>query len=335
MTILYPRTSLRVVHLNGSRTGVVYIAFSHLGAVYVVDSGGSHLQLVDREAYTPRVSPDGSRIAYSAYKESGWLPWNHVESWEIMTANPDGSDHRKLTENATFDMDPVWSPDGTSIFFRSVSGDYDSTGISVVAANGSDSPVAINEVYTAGDDPIIKAPVLSPDGSRIAFSVGKHDLGSDLYVVEIDGSGLTKLDEETSLPAWSPDSRRIAFAKREVEDGGYVAVRIYTIGIDGTDVRELISFPEGEVVWTDNISWSPDGSEILFGSYIVDTDTYALRTFPASELASLSPVDSRIAVYNQIIGPGGVLYTVARDGSDVRVLVEQDEDGNLVAAKGR
>ena len=159
--------------------------------------------------------------------------------------------------------------------------------------------------------------------------------GSDLYVVEIDGSGLTKLDEETSLPAWSPDSRRIAFAKREVEDGGYVAVRIYTIGIDGTDVRELISFPEGEVVWTDNISWSPDGSEILFGSYIVDTDTYALRTFPASELASLSPVDSRIAVYNQIIGPGGVLYTVARDGSDVRVLVEQDEDGNLVAAKGR
>ena len=156
------------------------IAFSHLGAVYVVDSGGSHLQLVDREAYTPRVSPDGSRIAYSAYKESGWLPWNHVESWEIMTANPDGSDHRKLTENATFDMDPVWSPDGTSIFFRSVSGDYDSTGISVVAANGSDSPVAINEVYTAGDDPIIKAPVLSPDGSRIAFSVGKHDLGKRL-----------------------------------------------------------------------------------------------------------------------------------------------------------
>ena len=62
------------------------MAFSHEGAVYVVDPAGSHLQLVDGGdgeldlAHGPSLSPDGSRIAYVAYEESGWLSWYAPES---------------------------------------------------------------------------------------------------------------------------------------------------------------------------------------------------------------------------------------------------------------
>ena len=101
-----------------------HIAFSHAGAVYVIDSAGSRLLLVDGGggdldlAYAPSVSPDGSRIAYSAYKKrSNFLFWKEAEGWEIVTAKPDGSGQRRLTENDRLGIDPVWSPDGTSVVF--------------------------------------------------------------------------------------------------------------------------------------------------------------------------------------------------------------------------
>ena len=124
------------------------IAFSHRRFAYVVDSVGSHLLLIDEgSAYAPNVSPDGSRIAYAAYEKSGRFPWNKSESWEIVVAKPDGSDRRLLTENDTLDHYPVWSPDGTRIFFDSrtkyVRGFY------VMAADGSDSSSA-DKVVDAG-----------------------------------------------------------------------------------------------------------------------------------------------------------------------------------------
>ena len=80
------------------------IAFSHAGAIYVVDSEGRDIQRVDGGggdliglAYGPSVSPDGSRIAYSAFQRSGWFPGTRSKSWEIVTTDPDGSGKLRLT----------------------------------------------------------------------------------------------------------------------------------------------------------------------------------------------------------------------------------------------
>ena len=312
------------------------VAFSHAGSVYVVDSSGSNLHLVhgsDRGivgyeiiglAYGPSVSPDGSRIAYSAYEKSG-----RVESWEIMTARPDGSGQRRLTENNQREFYPVWSHDGTSIFFRS-----GLSAIGVMRADGSDSGLlaGFEDVVWSS---IIGAPVLSPDGNHVSLVVwDMSGRKSVMYVVEVDGSRLTRLADETGLPAWSPDGSRLAFAKVEFRgnDNPYgTAVGIYTIGLDGSEPREIISFPTQSLSATNNISWSPDGSEMLFGGYVIAADGSSMRELPGTgKHASWSPDGSRIAVYN-----GLVTYTVARDGSDARMLVEQADYGSLVAAGGR
>ena len=305
------------------------IAFSHEGAVYVVDSTGSRLQLVDGGdgeldlAHGPSVSPDGSRIAYTSYERYGWW-WDRSESWEIVTTKPDGSDRRRLTENDIRDLNPVWSHDGTRIFFHKKGALY------AMAADGSDESVKVVEVE---EGPIVRGFALSPDGSHLAFGAEVQNQGRVMYAARADGSGLTWL-ADTGLLAWSPDSLRIAyFVKGEV---GGVSRRIYTIEVDGSDVREIISFLNGGVAWADSLSWSPDGSEILYGKNIIAADGSAVRKLPVPDgHGSWSPDSSRIAVYNEDWSSSVVLATVARDGTDVRVLVARDEEGNLVAAKGR
>ena len=314
------------------------IVFSHRGGVYVIDSAGSRLERIDGGgkkfdlSYGPSVSPDGSRIAYADYKQQ----------WEIVTTRPDGSDERRVTDNDTSDISPVWSPDGSMIVFVSHKRGTRPWEIKVLATEGSDPPLSLVVVEPDPADFFLQGPwnlELSPDGSRLAFSAlvypRQGDYRRDLYVVEWDGSNLTKLAEGTGMPSWSRDSRRIAFARRELWNGVYRAVGVYTIERDGTGLREVVAFPTGSFPWSESLSWSPDGSAILLGSSVIAADGSGMQELPGPPgYASWSPDGSEVGIYS-----GGrstaLIYTVAQDGSDSRVLVEQDGEGNLTAAGGR
>ena len=103
-----------------------------------------------------------------------------------------------------------------------------------------------------------------------------------VYVVEGDGSNLTELTETISghksgpyaddgrevripinQPAWSPDGRRLVFAKLEGEK-----IKVYTIDPDGSNPHEVhdLGIRQYADLWHGNLSWSPDGSEILMGN---------------------------------------------------------------------
>jgi tricorn protease-like protein len=76
---------------------------------------GGTTQLTTHEArdYSPRFSPDGSRIVFVAERTRGLLD-PHVDVY-LMEA--DGGNVRRLTSNAGIDRDPAWSPDGRYLLY--------------------------------------------------------------------------------------------------------------------------------------------------------------------------------------------------------------------------
>ena len=96
-------------------------------------------------------------------------------------------------------------------------------------------------------------PAWSPAGDKIAF-YGGGPSGSGIYVVNVNGTGLTLLRSGTYEPAWSPDGSRIVF--RNSAGGG---------GIMNADGTHPVSVAVGA-----SPSWSPDGTRIAYWTYNSD-----------------------------------------------------------------
>jgi Tol biopolymer transport system component len=103
-----------------------------------------------------------------------------------------------------------------------------------------------------------------------------------------------------NFPSWSPKGDRISFTSDR--DGDY---EIYTIRTDGSELRRLTHSPGNDA----HNAWSRDGEWIVF--------TSARRGF--KDESALHPFNPQ---------PYGDLYVMRADGSDVRMLTDdQFEDG--------
>ena len=280
--------------------------------------------------YGPRISPDGTRIAYSTYRLANWTPFGRRNSLEIVTSNLDGSDVRRLTSDGSNYARPSWSPDGTRIAFETVENRRGARHVYTMALDGSDRRFVL---YGGSSTPF-----WSPSGDRIA-----QWRDHVLYTATQSGGyswgnwrRVSGFSDETYPAAWSPDGSRLAFAS--VIQGH---TKIYTVNSVGAETTEVIDLGSRDLL-PHNLSWSPDGNEILFGSrrlYVVAADGSALRTVAGPAIydyhAAWSPDGSRIAVHDtyreywlaldddhysgDISLPA--LFTMARDGSDKRLLV--------------
>jgi len=187
----------------------------------------------------PALSPDGEKIAFIVHLAT--LATLHV-------MNADGTGVISLEQDSA--SGPSWSPDGARIAFakRSRQGDIVDSDIYLMDADGTD---LVNLTGHLGTDDT--APAWSPDGGRIAFASG-----GDLFVIDVDGTNLTRLTLDTERnddPAWSPDAARIAFSC-EREGNGEICV----MNADGTGLRQLTNDPANDY----GPVWSPDGAKIAF-----------------------------------------------------------------------
>ncbi len=219
--------------------------------IWIMDYDGANqrqLTHLGSIALSPRISPDGSRVAYSAMTGGGW----NIGMYSL-----------ELNRTVTFpqfggtNLSPAWSADGKQIAFSSSrSGDPEI----VVVDNDGRSPRRI----TAFKGPDV-SPVWNPKtGAQIAWVSGRTGL-PQIYTMEADGTNPQRMTDQgyAVSPSWSPNGQFLAFAWiRHYGPGLPGAQDIYVMDIASKQIVQL-THDGGR---NDFPSWSPDGRHIVFQS---------------------------------------------------------------------
>lgn len=242
----------------------------------------------------------------------------------------------------------VWTQDGEHILFSSST----LLGVYVVDSAGLSVRSYPENVPRHGTHyhPGAFAPALSPDGSRIAYSVWVNQNSSVIETAAFTGSDVRLLTDverdengrfprpqnwQNVYPAWSPDGRQLAFVSNRAVAGEYYAHRFFVMDADGTNVNALapsVKAPYGSgIQW---LRWSPDGSWLAFVGFELDEEqrkVYGLYTVQAdgsgptlianTTLADMSPDGRRLAFMAEQADVDGNTYlalqTARPDGTDL------------------
>ena len=189
--------------------------------------------------------------------------------------------------------------------------------------------------------------VASPDGSRVSFT--RCSERCLLFTASIDGSGVKRLSPkccfDENSASYSPDGRTLVFGRawgevrRNLDQIRYSEV--FTMSADGRHrVRLTHNSGNGWRQDTGNPSFSPDGKQIVYtftwaqgtaragqrAVFVMNADGSGQKRLTpwklgAGDYPRFSPDGSRIifrAGYGD--GPGGDLYTMRPDGSDIERL---------------
>lgn len=222
----------------------------------VMDADGSNVSTTLAEADLPSAfgviqkpawSPDGITIAFCAVNQNTF-------KGKIFTVRVDGTGLTKLSGGADSDCSPAWSPDGSTIAVDSLDKNlYEN--IVLLSADGSTRVTLVSGGNTY-------SPNWAPSGAMLVFTKGGFFPGSgartsDIYTVNVDGSGLTQVTNTPNRweqePAWSPDGTRITFWRSTVQVA-YPFSDLWTIAPDGSVADRVTQTVQADELAPD---WQP------------------------------------------------------------------------------
>jgi Tol biopolymer transport system component len=233
-----------------------------------------------------RISPDGQRIAVGiAVKTAGTR-----DIWLLDTAR--GIPTRLQSTDTIHDFNPVWTPDGSGIFYGSDrQGAPDIYAMTVGESPGVEKLVLQRPVFQQPED-------ISRDGRLLVF--GEAWPKWDIWLMPLDGSGEARAWANTRFteanPRFSPDGRWIAYDSDESGDPEIYIARTQ----DGGGKRRIS--PAGGR----QPRWRADGRELYYigpGDLIM-----AVPVTPGATLGVGTPVPLFRA-------PAVANYEVTADGS--------------------
>ena len=240
----------------------------------------------------PAFSPDGRTLVYSvSVADVG----KDEETSDLWTVPLEGGQPVRITQTAHSEWQPVFGPDGKTVFFLSDAAESGVTQVWRMAIGGK-----AEAVTRFGED--VEDFALSPDGRTLAVTVRdaalppgspkpvnppplvttrfqfKEDITGlldhrrlHLYLVDAaDGSSvaLTQGPYDHYLPAFSPDGRRIAYVSKRGEDPDrHLNWDIFTVEAKpGSREKQITRYPGSDLdpYWETRPAWSPDGRKIAY-----------------------------------------------------------------------
>ena len=253
----------------------------------------------------PRLSPDGRRLAFlaTAGGTARIVVVDAAGGPEIVITTAPAPVPSQAYGGGAFD----WLPDGSAVVYAAVDG-----GLWRQAVDGG-PPVQL----VAGPGPVA-APAVAPDGTRVAYVVDTRDIA--VVGTEPDGPWPVRLSTGADFaldPAWSPDSRSVAWIEWDVPSMPWDDSRVVVRDADAQSEPKIVGGGEGVAV--SQPRFSVDGTL----GFLDDTSGWA--NVVAGDVRIDEPVEHGGVTWGQ----GERSWCWSPDGSSVAYTRNEDGFGSL------
>jgi dipeptidyl aminopeptidase/acylaminoacyl peptidase len=308
---------------------------AHIFRVNADGSGTIQLTYGKEGQSSPRWSPDGRQVAFTANRDD-------AEGTQIYLLSAGGGEARRVTSHATSVSSISWSPDGHFLYFLAsdplspeekkkqelkddvyaFDENFQQTHLwKVEVADGGETRITEGD-YTVGQYD------LSRDGTLVAHMRAPSPLYGDAQAAEVwvmgaDGTGGVQLTRDTvpqSSPQLSPDNRWVLFTADSNEDFDfYYNDKIFLVPAGGGEARVLLPELPYEVT---GATWSGDGRAIFFTANTGVRHELFRVGVDSREVTQLTRGDHALGSWTYHPGNGMLAFTVDQrtNAGDIWVL---------------
>ena len=293
--------------------------------IWAVDSRGYNPQQLTSDTsegiihVRPRWAPDGTKVVFQSIERT---------KFDVRVFDLTNGKSIWVTNDAVQDLNPVWSPTGSFIYFSS----YRGGGINIwrVAMSQDGTPAGAPQQLTIGAGQDVEV-AISREGKRLAFSILKQN--ADIWRLPVSPSTgkptgppqeVITTTREDSRGAWSPDGKMIAFNSDRTGE-----MNIWLHSLENRQTRQLTKGPGGDF----QANWSPDGKRIVFFSsragtadiWCVEIESGELKRLTTTDSVDVNPFfspEGKMIAYNSDQSGRPEVWVMNSDGSEARQLTD-------------
>jgi serine/threonine protein kinase len=189
-------------------------------------------------------SPDENRMVYA----------DRIDGQkDLWTADLNGENPKRLTNDAAEDSDPIWHKDKQRVIYNS-----NRNGVKQICLAFLDGEPPVQLTFSDSDSNVSD---ISADGTQILYTTTKEEL--DLWSVHLDVSKESQITSDIGVEFWqniAPNGETIAYQSARQASLGDKTSHCLLLSQKITGERRQVQLADDGF----NLRWSPDGNQLAF-----------------------------------------------------------------------